>query len=150
MILATRCDIGERYSGREILKQGRVFIAPKYTESLSDSTRKLRKPFTVALYTKMGVTMDRIAEGFHSIGLPMSTKTVSTWVGRERIRGFDPLHNKQTYHWTKFLGKYRRWAVGKITGALGKLFSLFLSWVLYYRETGVFDLDALMAGEKPP
>jgi hypothetical protein len=151
VIPSTRCDIGERNSGKKILDEGRIFIAPEHRESLSDSIRKLRKPFAVALYTRKGITMDRIVEGFHRIGLPLSTKTVSRWVGRERTRGFDVYRGRQTYSWTKFLGKYRSWKlVGKITAPLSALFALFLEWVAYYRVTGVFSIDDILAGERPP
>ncbi|MGC8664959.1 MAG: hypothetical protein ACP5SE_04750, partial [Nitrososphaeria archaeon] len=122
-----------------------------YREPFSESVKRLRKPFAVALYTKLGVTMDRIAEGFHSVGLPMSTKTVSKWVGKERTRGFDIYRNKQTYNWTKFKGKlYRLWVRGKISSALINIFRTFLAWVYYYQMTGIFDLEAVLAGEKPP
>ncbi|MGC8569632.1 MAG: hypothetical protein ACP5LW_06485 [Nitrososphaeria archaeon] len=152
MIPSTRFDATERASGRAILSEGRIFIAPEHRESLSDSIRRLRRPFVVALYTRKGLTMDRIVEGFHRIGLPLSTKTVSAWVGKERTRGFDVFHNRQTYRWKKFFGKlYRRWRLaGKITAPLLSLFHLFLEWVAYYRMTGIFDLDALMDGERPP
>jgi len=151
VIQATRADIGERYSSLQILKEGRIFIAPIYRERFSDSVKKFRRPFAVALYTKLGVTMDRIAEGFHAVGLPMSTKTVSVWVGRERTRGFDIYRNRQTYSWTKFKGKlYRLWVRGKISQGLFSIFRAFLAWIYYYQMTGIFDLDAALRGEEPP
>ena len=151
MRLATRADIGARYESAQILRECKLFIAPVYRETFSESAKRLRKAFAVALYTKLGVPSHKIVAGFKEVGLPISTKSVLKWVGKERTRGFDIYHNKQTYGWAKFTGKlYRLWVKGKISRALGNMFRAFLAWVYYYQMTGVFDLEALLAGEKPP
>ena len=148
---STRADIFARYESEQILREGRLFLAPIYKESFSESAKRLRKALAVALYTRLGVPSYKIVEGFKAVGLPASTKSIIKWVGRERVRGFDPWHNRQTYNWTKFRGKFfRAWARGKISQALYNIFRAFLSWVYYYQLTGIFDLDAVLDGEEPP
>jgi len=50
-----------------------------------------------------------------SISLPTKTTIKAIWLSGHSVKGYDPYQSKQTYKWTKFLGRYRNWKViGKI------------------------------------
>ena len=67
------------------------------------------------------------------------------------VKGYDPYLKKQTYKWTKFLGRYRNWnIIRKITAPLQNILQAFWAWFAYYRLYGTFDLDAVLDGEEPP
>ncbi len=116
-----------------------------------DMTSKSRA-LARALYIKLGVPSHVIAEAFRSNGIPISTKTILKVVGKERVRGYDRFHNRQTYNWRKYFGKlYRRWRIaGKITAPLNRIIKAFWAWFAYSRLYGSFDLDAVLRGEEPP
>ena len=118
-----------------------------------DLKAKLRA-LAVRLYKK-GIPSHIIVQAFRDNGIPISTKTVLKVVrlatNGSGVRGFDPFHNRQTYKWTKFLGKYRNWKLlGKITAPLQRIIEAFWKWFAYSRLYGIFDLDAVLEGEKPP
>ena len=130
-----------------IIKQSRHISV---VDDLSAKARAL----AVRLYEK-GIPSHRIAEAFRENGIPISTKTVIKAVrlatNGSGVRGFDPFHKKQTYKWTKFLGKYRNWKIiGKITVPLQRIIEAFWAWFAYSRLYGTFDLDAVLEGEEPP
>jgi len=110
------------------------------------------RALAVRLYTK-GIPSHRIAEAFRENGIKISTKTIlkAVRLSGHSVKGYDPYSNKQTYKWTKFLGRYRNWKLlGKITAFLQRIIEAFWAWFAYYRLYGTFDLDAVLEGEKPP
>jgi len=121
------------------------------TADLSSKARAL----AVRLYREKGIPSHVIVEAFRENGISISTKTVLKAVrlatNDSGVRGFDPFHGRQTYSWTKFLGKYRNWKLlGKITAPLQRIIEAFWKWFAYARLYGTFDLDAVLEGEKPP
>jgi len=112
------------------------------------------RALALGLYRR-GIPSHIIVQAFRENGIPISTKTVLKAVrlatNNSGVRGFDPFHNRQTYKWTKFLGKYRNWKIiGKITAPLQRIMQAFWEWFAYARLYGIFDLDAVMRGERPP
>jgi len=86
-----------------------------------------------------------------SISLPTKTTIKAIWLLGHSVKGYDPYQSKQTYKWTKFLGRYRNWKViGKITAPLQNILQAFWAWFAYSRLYGIFDLEAILEGEKPP
>ena len=112
------------------------------------------RALAVRLYRR-NIPSHIIVQAFRENGIHISTKTVIKAVrlatNGSGVRGFDPFHNRQTYKWTKFLGKYRNWKlIGKITAPLQRIMEAFWKWFAYARLYGIFDLDAVMRGERPP
>ena len=110
------------------------------------------RALAVRLYEK-GIPSHRIAEAFRENGIKISTKTIlkAVRLSGHSVKGYDPYSNKQTYKWTKFLGRYRNWKLlGKITAPLQRIIKAFWAWFAYYRLYGTFDLDAILEGEEPP
>ena len=122
--------------------------------SLSLDLKAKSRALARALYVNLRIPSHVIAEVFRAYDIPISTKTIIKVAGREKVRGFDPWHNRQTYGWKKYFGKiYRSWARtlgGKITPALRSIMEAFWAWFAYSRLYGEFDLDAVLRGEKPP
>ena len=128
-----------------IIKQSRHI---SIVDDLSAKSRAL----AIRLYEK-GIPSNRIAEAFRENGIPISTKTIlkAVRLSGHSVKGYDPYSNKQTYKWTKFLGRYRNWKViGKITAPLQRILQAFWAWFAYYRLYGTFDLDVVLEGERPP
>ncbi|MGC9144911.1 MAG: hypothetical protein ACP5GS_02180, partial [Nitrososphaeria archaeon] len=84
---------------------------------LQADLRNKSRALARALYVRLNIPSHIIAEAFRENGIAISTKTVIKVAGRERVRGYDNFHNRQTYSWKKYFGKlYRRWRlIGKIT-----------------------------------
>jgi hypothetical protein len=123
--------------------------------SLELDLKAKSRALAVRLYREKGIPSHIIAQAFRENGIPISTKTVLKAVrlatNGSGVRGFDPFHGRQTYKWTKFLGKYRNWKLlGKITAPLQRIMQAFWKWFAYARLYGTFDLDAVLEGEKPP
>ena len=86
-----------------------------------------------------------------SISLPTKTIIITVWLSGHSVKGYDPYSNKQTYKWTKFLGRYRNLKIiGKITAPLQNILQAFWTWFAYSRLYGIFGLEAILEGEKPP
>ena len=124
------------------------------SSSLELDLKSKSRALAVKLYKK-GVPSHIIVEAFKESGIPISTKTVIKSVNLATkdtgVRGYDPFHKKQTYSWTKFLGKYRNWiTIGKITPRLRNIMKNFWKWFAYSRLYGIFDLEAVLEGERPP
>ncbi|MGC8600129.1 MAG: hypothetical protein ACP5LX_03600 [Nitrososphaeria archaeon] len=119
---------------------------------LQADLRNKSRALARALYVRLNIPSHIIAEAFRENGIAISTKTVIKVAGRERVRGYDNFHNRQTYSWKKYFGKlYRRWRlIGKITAPLNRIMQAFWAWFAYSRMYGSFDLDAVLRGEKPP
>jgi len=128
-----------------------VISQARYISISVDFSSKARA-LAVRLYTK-GIPSHRIAEAFKENGIQISTKTIlkAVRLSGHSVKGYDPYSNKQTYKWTKFLGRYRNWKIiGKITAPLQNILQAFWAWFAYARLYGTFDLDAVLEGEKPP
>ena len=121
--------------------------------SISLDLKSKARALAVQLYTSKGIASHRIAQAFKEYGIPISTKTIIKAVkakNEANVRGFDPYHKKQTYSWVKFTGKYRNWYRGKTTAPMTKIIRAFWAWFAYSRLYGIFDLEAILEGEKPP
>jgi len=128
-----------------------VISQARYISISVDFSSKARA-LAVRLYEK-GIPSHRIAEAFRQNGIQISTKTIlkAVRLSGQSVKGYDPFRNKQTYKWTKFLGRYRNWKIiGKITAPLQRIIEAFWGWFAYARLYGTFDLDAVLEGEKPP
>jgi len=128
-----------------------VISQARYISISVDFSSKARA-LAVRLYEK-GIPSHRIAEAFRQNGIQISTKTIlkAVRLSGHSVKGYDPFRNKQTYKWTKFLGRYRNWKlIGKITASLQRIIEAFWAWFAYARLYGTFDLDAVLEGEKPP
>jgi len=128
-----------------------VISQARYISISVDLSSKARA-LAVRLYEK-GIPSHRIAEAFRQNGIQISTKTIlkAVRLSGHSVKGYDPYINKQTYKWTKFLGRYRNWKIiGKITAPLQRIIEAFWAWFAYARLYGTFDLDAVLEGEKPP
>jgi len=128
-----------------------VISQAQYISISVDFSSKARA-LAVRLYEK-GIPSHRIAEAFRQNGIQISTKTIlkAVRLSGQSVKGYDPFRNKQTYKWTKFLGRYRNWKIiGKITAPLQRIIEAFWGWFAYARLYGTFDLDAVLEGEKPP
>ena len=128
-----------------------VISQARYISISVDFSSKARA-LAVRLYVN-GIPSHRIAEAFRENGIQISTKTIlkAVRLSGHSVKGYDPYSNKQTYKWTKFLGRYRNWKViGKITAPLQRIMQAFWAWFAYSRLYGTFDLDAVLEGEEPP
>ena len=127
-------------------------ISQTHNISISADMVSKSRALAKAMYVRLCIPSHIIVQAFRENGIPISTKTVLKIVGKERVRGYDNFHNRQTYKWKKYFGKlYRNWRlIGKITVPINRIMQAFWSWFAYSRLYGSFDLDAVLRGEKPP
>jgi len=129
-------------------------ISKAQYKNISFDLKCKSRALAIRLYAK-GVPSHIIAQAFREANIHISTKTilqvVRLFTSGSGIRGYDPYHRKQTYHWAKYFGRGRNWRIiGKITPRLRGIMNSFCEWWAYSRIYGFFDLEAVLRGEKPP
>ncbi len=117
--------------------------------------KALVRKTALALYSRY-VGSHSIVKMFHIIGERISTKTVIKIASESGVpvRGRSSLYpNKNLYDWKKGMHGNQKWPfAGKIAPVFGTIAAAFVLWAVYcVKHPGAsFDIDAVLAGEKPP
>lgn len=116
----------------------------------------MRNDLAVGLYLK-GMPSYQIVNAFKHEGISISPKTILNRVRKRcsegAVKGYDPWHKKQTYHWPKRTYRGRLgWYTTLVAGKIKSIMTAFWSWFYYCRKhpEAEFDVDAVLSGERPP